>query len=104
MTLDHVFMAAAFIASAVSLYFSIRRQKHDVNNVDADTISSLFQTVRDLECENRDIKKQFAEYKREMNAQVADLANEIVRYRRWAKRLVSQLESAGITPSRLEDN
>jgi hypothetical protein len=104
MTVDKAIMVLAFLASAVSLYFSIKRQTHDENKVDADTIASLFQTVRDLECENRAIKKEFAEYKATMNAQVADLASEIVKYRRWAKRLVSQLESAGITPSRLEDS
>jgi hypothetical protein len=104
MTIDKAIMIAAFILSAVSLYFAIKRQSHDEDKVDADTIASLFQTVRDLECENRAIKKEFAEYKTQMNNQIADLANEIVRYRRWAKRLVSQLESAGITPSRLEDS
>jgi hypothetical protein len=104
MTIDKAIMILAFIASGVSLYFSIRRQKHDVGKVDADTIASLFQTVRDLECENRAIKREFAEYKASTNTQLADLASEIVRYRKWAKRLVTQLEGAGIPPVKFEDS
>jgi hypothetical protein len=103
MTVDKAIMVLAFLASAVSLYFSIKRQTHDENKVDADTIASLFQTVRDLECENRAIKRELEEYKRDTAVQLGELASEIVRYRKWAKRLVSQLESAGITPARLED-
>jgi hypothetical protein len=102
MTLDNIVMALTFLASAVALFYSIRRQTHDEDKVDADTIASLFQTVRDVEAENKAIKKEFEEYKRVTSLQMADLASEIVRYRKWANRLVKQLENAGIVPDRLE--
>jgi hypothetical protein len=100
--METIITVLSFLASAVAIFFAIKKQSHDENNVDADTISSLFQTVKDLECENRQIKKDFEEYKRTTNEQLADLASEVVRYRKWAKRLVSQLESAGIVPARFE--
>jgi hypothetical protein len=102
MTIDNVVMALTFIASAVALFYSIRKQTHDEDKVDADTISSLFQTVRDLEAENKAMKKEFDEYKRITTLQLADMASEIVKYRKWANRLVKQLESAGIVPDRFE--
>jgi ABC-type transporter Mla MlaB component len=103
MTIDNIVLALTFIASAVALFFSIRKQKHDVNKVDADTIASLFQTVRELGKENKEIRLEFAEYKRVTSAQLGELSSEIVRYRKWAKRLVTQLDSAGIAPARFED-
>jgi hypothetical protein len=102
MTLDNLIMALTFLASAVALFFSIRKQTHDENNVDADTIASLFQTVRDLECENKKLKKDFDDYKRSTTEQLAQMATEIVKYRNWAARLVKQLENAGIVPDRFE--
>lgn len=102
MTIDNVVMALTFIASAVALFYSIRKQTHDEEKTDADTIASLFQTVRDLEKENKEMKKEFDEYKRNTTLQLADLASEIVKYRKWANRLVKQLESAGIVPDRFE--
>ena len=102
MTFDNVIMALTFISSAVALYFATRKQSHDENNVDADTIASLFQTVRDLESENKRLKCEFEDYKRKTTVQLADLASEIVRYRAWAARLVKQLEQAGIVPERFE--
>lgn len=103
MTIDTAIMVLAFLSSSVALYFSIRRQSHDEDKCDADTIASLFETVKGLEKENREIKQEFEKYKRETSQQLGELASEIVRYRKWAKRLVSQLDSAGITPARFED-
>jgi hypothetical protein len=102
MTIDNLIMALTFISSAVALFFAIRKQDHDVDKADADTISSLFQTVRDLQAENKQMQKDFDDYKRTTTMQLADMASEIVRYRNWAKRLVKQLESAGIVPDRFE--
>jgi len=103
MTIENIVLTLTFVASTVALYFSIRKQKHDVNNVDADTIASLFQTVRELGKENKEIRAEFAEYKRVTSAQIGELSSEIVRYRKWAKRLVGQIEGAGLTPTRFED-
>lgn len=102
MTLDNVIMALTFLSSAIALYFAVRKQTHTEDNVDADTIASLFNTVRQLEQENKDLKKEFEAYKRTTTMQLADMASEIVRYRKWANRLVNQLENAGIVPARFE--
>lgn len=102
MTLDNAVMVLTFLASAIALYFSIKKQTHDENNVDADTIASLFQTVRDLEAKNKELQREFEAYKRTTTIQLADLASEIVRYRKWANRLVNQLENAGIPPANFE--
>ena len=124
MTFENVIMALTFISSAVALYFATRKQSHDEDKCDADTIASLFQTVRELEadnkqikddaeadrvkleekfrCENDKIKKELADYKRTTTQQLAEMASEIVRYRNWAARLVKQLEQAGIVPERFE--
>lgn len=95
-------MALTFLASAVALYFSLKKQSHDEDNIDADTIASLFKTVRELEGENKRLKKEFDDYKRTTTEQLAQMASEIVRYRNWAERLVRQLERAGIVPERFE--
>jgi uncharacterized protein Yka (UPF0111/DUF47 family) len=103
-SIDNLIMALTFISSAVALFFAIRRQTHDEDKVDADTIASLFQTVRELEAENKEMKKEFEAYKRTTTLQLADMASEIVRYRIWANKLVRQVESAGIVPVKLEDS
>jgi len=102
MTIDKIIMALTFLSSAIALYFAIRKQEHDIDNSDADTIASLFQTVRDLQKDNKDMQKEFEEYKRHTTEQLSDMASEIVQYRKWANRLVSQLEQAGIVPVRFE--
>jgi len=102
MTFENVIMALTFISSAVALYFATRKQSHDEDKCDADTIASLFQTVKGLEQENKALKKELDDYKRKITEQLAQMASEIVRYRNWAARLVKQLEQAGIVPERFE--
>ena len=120
MTLDDIIMALTFISSAVALYFATKKQKHDeakidadTANLDADTIGKLYglvdkQEVRyqafKAESDNRydALRSEFDAYKNSTNVQIAEIASENVKLRRWAKRLVRQLEEAGITPVRFE--
>ena len=47
-------------------------------------------------------KKDFNEYKKTMNSQLADVVNENIKLRKWAKKLAFNLEAAGILPTPFE--
>lgn len=120
MTLDNFVTIVTVVSSVVALYFSLKKQKHDaakidseVDNIDADTIKTLREAIRDQERERKEYKleqealynklvKDFADYKSTMNSQLADVVNENVKLRRWARKLVAQLEAAGILPTPFE--
>lgn len=114
MTLDNAIMALTFISSAVALFFATRKQHHDEQNLDADTISKLYDLIDKqegryqafkVESENRfqALQNEFDSYKNSTNTQIADIASENVKLRRWAKRLAKQLEEAGMTPVKFEE-
>ena len=105
-TLDNFVSTVTFIASIVALYFSIRKQKHeenksdaDVANLDADTIGKLYDLIDKQDVRYNALSKEFEAYKVNTNAQIADVVNENVKLRRWAKKLAAQLEQAGIVPA-----
>lgn len=109
MTLDNFVTLVTFIASIVALYFSIRKQKHDENksdadvaNLDADTIGKLYDLIDKQNVRYNALSKEFEAYKVNTNAQIADVVNENVKLRRWAKKLAAQLEQAGIVPAQYE--
>ena len=114
MTIDNAIMALTFISSAIALFFATRKQKHDEQNLDADTISKLYDLIDKQESRYQDFKvesdnryeslrNEFDKYKNSTNAQISEIASENVKLRRWAKRLVRQLEEAGISPVKFEE-
>jgi uncharacterized protein YlxW (UPF0749 family) len=114
MTLDNAIMALTFISSAIALFFATRKQKHDEQNLDADTISKLYDLIDKqegryqafkVESENRiqTLQNEFDAYKNSTSAQIADIASDNVKLRRWAKRLIAQLEAAGIVPVKFDE-
>jgi hypothetical protein len=114
MTLDNVIMALTFISSAIALFFATRKQKHDEQNLDADTISKLYDLIDKqegryqafkVESDNhyQTLRNEFDSYKNSTNIQISEIASENVKLRRWAKRLIKQLEEAGISPVKFEE-
>jgi uncharacterized protein YlxW (UPF0749 family) len=114
MTLDNVVMVLTLLSSATALYFATRKQKHEEAGLDADTIGKLYDLIEKqetryqafkTESENRvvSLQNEFDAYKNSTNAQIADIASENVKLRRWAKRLIAQLEAAGIVPVKFDE-
>ena len=114
MTVEYIVMLLTFVLSAVALYFSTRKQKHEEAGIDADTIGKLYDLIEKQEARYQklktdqehiyaELKAEFDHYKTSTSAQIADIASENVKLRRWAKRLVKQLEEAGISPVKFEE-
>jgi hypothetical protein len=114
MSAETIVMLLTFVLSAVALYFSTRKQKHEEAGIDADTIGKLYDLIEkqetryqalkaDQETAYKGLKAEFDTYKETASAQIADIASENVKLRRWAKRLVAQLEAAGIVPVKFEE-
>lgn len=126
--LDNIVAIITILLSAVALYFSLKKQGREERNIDADTISKLFNTIKEQEekyrklkldaaCEQErrylrlereseqrycKLKKEFEDYKSTMDAQFAMLVNDNARLRAWARKLVKQLEEAQIVPHAFE--
>jgi len=103
MTIESTIMVLTFLSSAVALYFSLRKQRHEEQEIDADTISKLYDLVDKQDKRYQALRKEFDDYKFSTGAQIADIASDNVKLRRWAKRLVAQLEAAGILPCKFEE-
>jgi len=76
MTLDNMIAIGTFIISCIAIFIALRRQKHDENNVDADTINKLYATIKEQELRYRELKKELEDYKKITNAQIASLVAE----------------------------
>lgn len=125
--IENIVMIVTLLISVFALYNSTKKQKHDVantdastektkaeeNNYDADTIKTLYGLIHEQEQRYKSYKveqegcyaqlvRDFEAYKVAMNDQVADIVNENVKLRKWAKRLATQLEQAGIIPVTFE--
>ena len=127
-TVENIISIITLLSSAVAIYLSIKKQDKEGKNIDADTIQKLYDTIgeqetrysklkkesvveqeeryRQLKKEDEkrycELKKEFEDYKKAMNAQFAILVNENARLRAWARALVKQLEDAQIIPVQYE--
>lgn len=125
---DTVITILTLLSSAIALFFSTRKLDKESKNIDADTISKLYDTIGEqekrynslkqetvVEQEKRydklkfqsdrqyqELKKEFEDYKKAMNTQFALLVNENARLRAWAHKLCKQLEKAQIVPEKFE--
>lgn len=70
MTINDIVMAMTFLSSAVALYFSTRKQKHDEANLDADTIGKLYDLIDRQE-------KRYQDLKTELTSEINKLREEI---------------------------
>lgn len=125
--IDTIMQAVTIAVSLTALYFSIKKQEHETalidettvktasegDKIDADTIKTLYELVREQERERKaykvdqeasyaQLKKEFELYKNETSAQIADVVHENKKLRTWARRLCKQLEAAGIVPEQYE--
>lgn len=125
--INDIMSGVSTLIAVVALYFTFKKQPHEVeklksesannnsssDNLDADTIKTLYDTLHDLEDRYKAYKKEqeklyeelenkFKEYKAETSAQLADVVSENLKLRKWAKKLASQLEQAGIVPANYE--
>ena len=103
MTVENVIMVLTLVASGVALLFSLKKQKHDEANLDADTIKKLYESLKEENSRYTELKAEFEAYKKQTSAQITEIAAENVKLRTWARKLCNQLESAGLTPMRYED-
>ena len=106
---SYILPILSMIASFIALYFTIRKQLKDGKNIDIDTISKLYSTIKQQEerydstVKTQEIAYQkllveFEAYKTVMNGQIAELHKERLKLQTWADKLVKQLESVKITP------
>lgn len=126
-TLDIIVTIVTLLSSIGALYISMRKQqgdkeeqkqrivklKSEMANQDIDTINSLYDTIKKQEDLNKELRKEFeefkitsaiefSEYKTTMTRQIADIASENVRLQLYIKRLIGQLKSAGIVPEKYD--
>ena len=89
----------------------LEKMKHDLMNQDVDTIDSLYDTlkkqdviIKEIRAEfcqyKEDAEKEFADYKTTVTKQIAEIAGENVRLWQYIKKLIAQLEAAGIVPEK----
>lgn len=100
--IETILAILTFCVSGIALYFSLRKQAKESQNIDADTISKLYDTIEKQEKRYDKLEQEFEEYKKMMNSQVASIAHDNVRLRAWANKLVRQLEEAQIIPIKFE--
>ena len=109
MTLNTIISVVGLIGSIIALYFSSKKNDSEVDNIDADTISTLYDTIakqdkyyKDCQKEQADqyqkLKEEFENYKKAMNTQIEYLQKESTRWRTWAEKLSKQLKDNGIQP------
>ena len=125
--IDTIMQGITIAVSLTALYFSVKKQGHETalidettvktasegDKIDADTIKTLYELVREQERERKaykveqeacyaQLKKEFELYKNETSAQIADVVHENKKLRTWARRLCKQLEAVGIVPEQYE--
>ena len=111
--IDTIVAVVSLVSALTALYIGLRKQKSEEDNLDADTIKTLYGLIHEQEQRYKSYKveqegcyaqlvRDFEAYKVAMNDQVADIVNENVKLRKWAKRLATQLEQAGIIPVTFE--
>lgn len=125
--IDTIMQAVTIAVSLTALFFSIKKQGHETalidettvktasegDKIDADTIKTLYELVREQERERKaykqeqeacyaQLKQEFELYKNETSSQIADVVHENKKLRTWARRLCKQLEAVGIVPEQYE--
>lgn len=109
MTVDSIISIVSLIISFIAVYFVAKKQGSEVENIDADTISTLYDTIakqdkyykecqKEQEEKYQKLKQEFEEYKKVMNGQIEYLQKESTRWRIWAEKLDKQLKDNGIQP------
>lgn len=103
MNFDNIVTGVSLLVALVALYYSTKKQASDVKNSDADTISKMFANFKEQEEKYEQLKKDFDKYKKDMDSQFAVIVSENVKLRAWARKLIKQLEAAGLCPVKYEE-
>lgn len=103
MILDNAIMALTFISSAIALFFALKKQKHEEQGLDADTIKKLYESLGSEQKLRLELRAEFDAYRVSMNVRMAEIECENGKLRRWAKRMMKQLEDAGIVPVKFDE-
>lgn len=102
MTWDDIVAIVTAVLAGAAFYLALRKQPHEESNLDADTIGKLYDTIAKQEKRYNDLRNEFEAYKLMTNGQIASIAAENVKLRRWTTRLCAQLERAKIVPEPCE--
>lgn len=111
MDINNIISLASLIGSLVAIYFASRKQNSEVDNIDADTISTLYDTIskqdkfykecqKEQEARYKELKTEFESYKEAMSIQMSYLQSEATKWRNWAEKLNKQLKDNGIVPEK----
>ena len=125
--IDTIMQGITIAVSLTALFFSIKKQGNETalidettvktasegDKIDADTIKTLYELVREQERERKaykveqeacyaQLKREFEAYKIETAGQIADVVHENNKLRNWARRLCKQLEAVNIIPEKFE--
>lgn len=114
MIMDYIIPVISLIASLGAIYFTARKQSREMDNLDADTISKLYDSIDKQEKrydemvikqDNRynALKKDFESYKEVMNTELEYLRRETTKLRNWSKRLCKQLRDNKIEPEPMDE-
>jgi hypothetical protein len=106
----------SLLASGIAVYLTIKKQPSEIDNLDADSMSKMQDTIDKQEARNTRqdekyekfkeeqekkyalLRVEFDNYRKFMTQQMADLQSEASRWRTWAQKLSKQLKDAGIEP------
>jgi len=103
--IEYLLPIGSLIASAIAIFITIRKHAPELENIDADTISKLYDTIEKQEkrFEKQEAKylkleQEFESYKQAMSVQMGYLQAEAAKWRTWAEKLSKQLKDNNITP------
>ena len=114
MIADYIIPVISLIASLGAIYFTARKQSREMDNIDADTISKLYDAIDKQEKRYDEmvikqekrydlLKKDFESYKEVMNGELRYLHTETTKLRNWTKRLCKQLRDNKIEPEPMDE-
>lgn len=111
---EYIVPLLSLLISLGAVYLSARKQSRELDNIDADTISKLYDAIEkqekryDLMCEKQEerynkLEKDFADYKLETSIELTKLRKESVTLRHIVSRLSKQLKDNHIEPEILPE-
>lgn len=109
MILEYIVPILSLTISLIAVLFTAKKQKREIDNIDADTIAKLYDTIEKQgkrydemlekqEARYNSLKCEFDTYKATMDLQFQNLQKESTKLRAWAGRLSRQLRDNNIQP------
>ena len=112
MILNYIIPIFSLLGSLIAIYFTARKQTRELDNIDADTIKKLYDTIKQqktmydetvekMDKKYSDLQAEFDAYKKFTSMQISALHKESTELRCWAERLCKQLRDNNIQPEGL---